>query len=203
MTEDSVGVVMPPRMPPKPLLRPRLPPLPVPKPPPPPIEAEKLEEELQVAIAPLPPPPPPEIKPPTPPPPPPPEAAAPKPPVQPPPSNLRMVEVPDQNEVKDAPEDATHLSDKNRDVAEETAAKDTNLDQAADGNHDQDNNNYDDQHHTTSLFGTNLFLSSCLISVENSVNTVPVLEQIASLAGSNTIGTLPAHQALLLFCWYG
>jgi outer membrane biosynthesis protein TonB len=110
-----------------------LPPLPVPKPPPPPIEAEKLEEELQVAIAPLPPPPPPEIKPPTPPPPPPPEPAAPKPPVQPPPSNLRMVEVPDQNEVKDAPEDATHLSDKNRDVAEETAAKDTNLDQAADG----------------------------------------------------------------------
>ncbi|MBK9030151.1 MAG: hypothetical protein IPL61_02230 [Myxococcales bacterium] len=110
-----------------------LPELPRPVAPPPPIEAEKLEDEpLEVAIAPLPPPPP-EIKPPTPPPPPPPEAAAPKPPVQPPPSNLRMVEVPDQNEVKDAPDDATHLSDKNRDVAEESAAKDTNLEKQADG----------------------------------------------------------------------
>jgi TonB family protein len=37
------------------------------------------------------------------------------------------VEVPDGNEVAEAPDDAAHLSDKNRDVAEETAAADTNL----------------------------------------------------------------------------
>ncbi len=42
-------------------------------------------------------------------------------------ANLRSVEVPDENEVEKAPEDATHLSDKNRDVAEETHAEDTNL----------------------------------------------------------------------------
>jgi outer membrane biosynthesis protein TonB len=51
-------------------------------------------------------------------------------PQQPPPelANLRSVEVPDQNEVEKAPDDATHLSDKNRDVAEETRAEETNLD---------------------------------------------------------------------------
>ncbi len=112
-----------------------LPALPVPKPPPPPIDAEKLEDDaLKVAIV-QPPPPPPELKPPTPPPPPPPPPPPepPKPPAQPPPSNMRMVEVPDKDEVKDAPDDASHLSDKNRDVAEETAAKDTNLTKQADG----------------------------------------------------------------------
>jgi len=99
------------------------------------IEAEKLEEEaLEVAMVKPPPPPPDLIKPLQPPPPPPPEEAkAPPPPVQPPPSNMRMVEVPDDNEVKDAPSDATHLSDKNRDVAEETAATDTNLEKASSG----------------------------------------------------------------------
>ena len=120
-----------------PLEAPKLDPIkppPAPPPPPPPIEAEKLEDDpIQLALL-EPPPPPPEIKPPEiKPPPPPPPPAAPKPPVQPPPSNMRMVEVPDKDEVKDAPEDATHLSDKNRDVAEESAAKDTNLDTASDG----------------------------------------------------------------------
>jgi hypothetical protein len=110
-----------------------LPALPVPKPPPPAIEAEKLEEDA-VEVALVTPPPPPDLPPPAPPPPPPPPAAAPPPPpVQPPPSNLRMVEVPDDNEVEAAPDDATHLSDKNRDVAEETAAQDTNLDKQLDG----------------------------------------------------------------------
>ncbi len=91
------------------------------------IEAEKLEEApVEVAIVPpLPPeqlPPPKPAQPP--PPPPPPEAAKPPPPI---PDNMRMVEVPDENVVDKAPDDATHLSDKNRDVAEESAAKDTNL----------------------------------------------------------------------------
>lgn len=110
-----------------------LPALPKPVEPPPAIEAEKLDEE-RVELALVKPPPPPEIiQPPVPPPPPPPEAAPPPQPVQPPPSNLRMVEVPDKNEVEAAPDDATHLSDKNRDVAEETAAQDTNLDKQLDG----------------------------------------------------------------------
>ena len=49
------------------------------------------------------------------------------------PTNMTMVEVPDKNEVKEAPDDATHLSDKNRNVEEETHAKDTNLDKQLDG----------------------------------------------------------------------
>lgn len=112
-------------------------PVQLPKPPDPiaQIEAEKLEEEaLQVALVKPPPPPdvpPPELAPPPPPPPPP--DQPPPPPVQPPPSNMRMVEVPDENEVKDAPDDATHLSDKNRDVAEETAATETNLEKQLSG----------------------------------------------------------------------
>lgn len=40
---------------------------------------------------------------------------------------MKAVEVPDENEVDKAPDDAQFLSDKNRDVAEETHAKDTNL----------------------------------------------------------------------------
>jgi TonB family protein len=61
---------------------------------------------------------------------PPPQPEQPGPPPQPPPemANLRSVEVPDQNQVEKAPDDATHLSDKNRDVAEETVAEETNLD---------------------------------------------------------------------------
>ena len=49
------------------------------------------------------------------------------------PTNMTMVEVPDKNEVKEAPDDATHLSDKNRDVNEETKAKDTNLEKELEG----------------------------------------------------------------------
>ncbi|MCB9559753.1 MAG: hypothetical protein H6709_12730 [Kofleriaceae bacterium] len=105
------------------------PPLPVP-PKPEEIDAEKLEDQaLEVAVVPplppelLPPPKPPE-----------PEAVKPPEPVQPPPpSNMRMVEVPDENEVDKAPDDATHLSDKNRDVAEETRATETNLDKEMKG----------------------------------------------------------------------
>jgi TonB family protein len=100
--------------------------------PPPPIDAEKLEEKpLEVAM--IKPPPqikPPEIKPP--PPPPPPEPPKQKPPE--PPPNMVMVEVKDDQHVKDkAPDDAKQLSDKNRDVAEETRATKTNLDKESEG----------------------------------------------------------------------
>jgi len=102
-------------------------------PPPPPIDAEKLEDKpLEVAITPPPkeaPPPP--IPPP--PPPPPPEQNEPK-PIQPPPPNQVMVEVKDdKNVVEEAPDDATKLSDKNRDVAEETRADETNLEKESEG----------------------------------------------------------------------
>jgi len=40
---------------------------------------------------------------------------------------MKAVEVPDENEVEEAPDDARFLSDKNRDVAEETHARETNL----------------------------------------------------------------------------
>ena len=97
-----------------------------------PIDAEKLEEKpLEVAIAP--PPPPDLVKPPPPLPPPPPEQKEQKKPEQPPP-NMVMVEVKDDKSVVDkAPDDATKLSDKNRDVAEETRAKETNLDKESAG----------------------------------------------------------------------
>jgi hypothetical protein len=96
--------------------------------PPPPIDAETLDDKpLEVAIA----PPPPELAPPEqPPPPPPPEQ---QPPPQPPPQNMTMVEVQDKNLVDKAPDDAKHLSDKNRDVAEETRADKTNLDKEMEG----------------------------------------------------------------------
>lgn len=100
--------------------------------PPAPIDVEKLEEKaVEVALVPkeklpevaLPPPePPPEEKPPPPP-----------PPQQPPDTSMLAVEVPDENEVEQAPDDATAISDKNRDVAEETVAKDTNLEKASEG----------------------------------------------------------------------
>jgi TonB family protein len=98
------------------------------------IDAEKLDEAaLEVAVVP---PPPDQAVPP--PPPPPPEEARPeekteKEPPPPIPQDMRMVEVPDKNEVEDEPDDATHLSDKNRDVAEETAATETNLEKEAEG----------------------------------------------------------------------
>lgn len=107
----------------------------VPAPPPPPIDAEKLEEKpLEVAI--IEPPkvqPPPPIAPPPPPPPPPPPEEKKAPPPTPPP-NMVMVEVKDDKNVKDkAPDDAKQLSDKNRDVAEETRATETNLDKESEG----------------------------------------------------------------------
>ncbi|MDB4954255.1 MAG: hypothetical protein JWO36_1824 [Myxococcales bacterium] len=102
-----------------------------PTPPPSPIDAEKLEEKpIEVAINV--PPPPKLIKPPPPPPPQPAEKKPPPPPVQPPP-NMTMVEVKDKNIVDKAPDDAKFLSDKNRDVAEETRATKTNLDKESEG----------------------------------------------------------------------
>lgn len=106
-------------------------PAPVAKPePPPPIDGEKLEEEKPVEVALVPPQKLPEALPP---PPPPAEPPPPAKPPEPPPPDMISVEVPDQNEVEKAPDDAAHLSDKNRDVAEETRAKETNLDKASDG----------------------------------------------------------------------
>ncbi len=106
-------------------------PAPVAKPePPPPIEGEKLEEDKPVEVALVPPQKLPEALPP---PPPPSEPPPPAKPPEPPPPDMISVEVPDQNEVEQAPDDAAHLSDKNRDVAEETRAKETNLDKASDG----------------------------------------------------------------------
>jgi hypothetical protein len=104
---------------------------PKPKLPPPPIDAEKLEDKtVQVALAPPPKVPPPPVLPP---PPPQPAQKPPPPPVQPPP-NMVMVEVKDDKNVKDkAPDDAKALSDKNRDVAEETRAQKTNLDKESEG----------------------------------------------------------------------
>jgi len=108
-----------------------------PKPPPTPIDAEKLDEApLQVAIKP--PPKPVQLQrpiiPPPPPPPPPPEQKKASPPPQPPPPNMVMVEVKDDKHVVDkSPDDAKQLSDKNRDVAEETRAKQTNLDKESAG----------------------------------------------------------------------
>jgi len=46
---------------------------------------------------------------------------------------MKSVEVTDENLVEEAPEDAQFLSDKNRDVAEQTIAKDTNLERQQEG----------------------------------------------------------------------
>jgi TonB family protein len=97
------------------------------------IDAEKLDEAaLEVAVVPpppdqavVPPPPPEEEQQP--------EEQTEKTPPPPIPADMRMVEVPDKNEVEEEPDDATHLSDKNRDVAEETAATETNLEKEAEG----------------------------------------------------------------------
>lgn len=107
-----------------------VPAVPAPPKPPAPIDLEKLDAEKPVEVALVPPqkmpeltpPPPPEEQPP----------APPKPP-EPPPPNMTAVEVPDENEVKDAPDDAAFISDKNRDVAEETVAKETNLEKESKG----------------------------------------------------------------------
>ncbi|MEZ4360987.1 MAG: hypothetical protein R3B48_12460 [Kofleriaceae bacterium] len=106
------------------LVRPATPPAPRP---PTPIDPEKLDADKPVQVALVPPDKLPAV------PPPPPEAPKPPKPPEPPPPNMTSVEVPDENEVEDAPDDATHLSDKNRDVAEETRATDTNLDKQLDG----------------------------------------------------------------------
>ncbi|MCL4225825.1 MAG: hypothetical protein KJZ91_15295 [Myxococcales bacterium] len=100
-----------------------------------PFEPEKLDEEaVELAMVQVPPDEAVVLPPPSPPPPPPPPAAeAPPPPPPMPPPEMRMVEVPDEHEVEQAPEDATHLSDKNRDVAEETAATETNLEKELKG----------------------------------------------------------------------
>jgi TonB family protein len=102
-----------------------------PRPPPRPIDAEKLDDKpLQVALAPLPKvQPPPQIQPPKPP-----EDKKPAAPPQPPPPNMVMVEVKDDKHVVDkSPDDAKALSDKNRDVSEETRATQTNLDKESEG----------------------------------------------------------------------
>ncbi len=101
---------------------------------PPLIDAEKLDDKpVELALV----KPPPEIKPPLqlkPPPPPPPEPPKPKAPPPPPPPNMVMVEVKDDKHVvQKAPDDATKLSDKNRDVTQEERAKETNLDKQSDG----------------------------------------------------------------------
>jgi TonB family protein len=97
-------------------------------PPPPAIDPEKLEDKpLEVALK-----PPPKIQPPKaiPPPPPPPQ---PKQPPPPPPPQMTMVEVKDDHKVDKAPDDAKYLSDKNRDVDEETRATQTNLQKEQEG----------------------------------------------------------------------
>jgi len=106
-----------------------------PKPPLAPIEAEKLQEQpLQLALKPPKDQPRPLFQPPPPPPPPPPEQPKPNTPPPQPPPNMVMVEVKDDKHVVDkAPDDAKQLSDKNRDVTEETRAKQTNLDKESEG----------------------------------------------------------------------
>lgn len=90
-------------------------------------DAEKRAEQPVVAIAPPPKIPPPEQKPPEPP-----QQPQEK-PKQPPP-NMTMVEVPDEKHVVDkSPDDAKFLSDKNRDVTEETRAAKTNLEKQSEG----------------------------------------------------------------------
>ena len=56
-----------------------------------------------------------------------------KPKPQPEVQKLKSVEVADANEVDKAPDDAVFLSDKNRDVAEQTRATETNLDKQSEG----------------------------------------------------------------------
>lgn len=101
-------------------------PLPPPKPEAPKLELPKLEPPKIAQVE----PPPPQIPRPQPPPPPPPPKPKQAPKQQP---QMKAVEVPDENEVEKAPDDATHLSDKNRNVAEETRATDTNLEKQRKG----------------------------------------------------------------------
>ncbi len=85
-------------------------------------------EELEPEVAVVPEPPPPVV--------PPPQQQQQKAPAQPKmveAPKLKSVEVPDENEVEEAPDDAAFLSDKNRDVAEQTHADQTNLERANEG----------------------------------------------------------------------
>jgi TonB family protein len=126
------------------LIKPLTPPAP-----PPPIDVEKLEDKpLDVALA----VPPPKLPPPMlPPPPPPPADKKPPPPPQQPPPNMTMVEVKDDKNVKKKPpEDAKFLSDKDRDVAEETRATKTNLDKESEGKSDASKESDD---HTSAEIG--------------------------------------------------
>ncbi|MBK9071174.1 MAG: hypothetical protein IPL79_09275 [Myxococcales bacterium] len=86
---------------------------------PPPALVKPPEKKIPVLALIVPPPPPPD--------------QAPPPPPPPMPENMRMVELPPDNKVEVAPEDATHLSDENRDVKEETRATDTNLSRESKG----------------------------------------------------------------------
>jgi outer membrane biosynthesis protein TonB len=105
-------------------------PAPVPEPPalaaaPPEPEPEAMPPETPPVVEPEPPPP---VEPP-PPPPPPPQKKPPEPQAPP----MKSVELDDQNLVKEAPSDAQFLSDKNRDVAEEAHARDSNLERQQQG----------------------------------------------------------------------
>ena len=83
-------------------------------------------------------------------PPPPPEQKKQPPPQQPPP-NMTAVEVKDDKNVKDKPPpDTKFLSDKNRDVAEETRATKTNLDKESEGKSDASKESDD---HTSAEIG--------------------------------------------------
>jgi TonB family protein len=93
-----------------------------PEPPPPdaPVELAVVELPPEPLVVPTPPPPPP-------------VAQAEKPKPQEDRSRLKSVEVSADNVVEKAPDDAAFLSDKNRDVAEQTVAKETNLEREQKG----------------------------------------------------------------------
>jgi TonB family protein len=112
------------------IVRPLTPPVPA-------IEAEKLQEPVVLAIKP--PPPPKLLQPP-----PPPQQQPPKQPPKQQPETMVMVEVKDDKHVvKTPPKDADKLSDKDRDVAEETRAQKTNLDKESEGKADASRKNDD------------------------------------------------------------
>lgn len=106
------------------IIKPLTPPAPAPR-----REAEKRLAEAPPKVAVAPPPKIPETEKPAP--------ESPKPPQpqpQQPPPNMTMVEVPDKQPVVDqAPQDAKFLSDKNRDVEQETRADKTNLEKQSEG----------------------------------------------------------------------
>ncbi len=115
--------------------------------PPKPIDAEKLEDKPVVAVAPPPKQlPPPKIEAPKPPD----EQKKQPPPMQPPPQMVAVEVKDDKNVKKDPPPDTKFLSDKNRDVAEETRATKTNLDKESEGKSDASKESDD---HTSAEIG--------------------------------------------------